>query len=406
MPAAGSPSTTTSGKIRVVARVRPLLPRELLDEECVSVREDGRTVAVASTVSRNNKENVNVVTSGFDAVLGTNAGQVGGEEGTGKTYTMLGAEPSAAAYADPRLAHLHGITPRAAQELFAAGPPGLAVKCSYVYNEKLYDLLAGVEGGVPTKPMRGSDPLDVGRVRAGLELREEGGGVYVEGLTEIEVGSAGAVMALVGRGQRTRATRHTEMNQMSSRSHAVLTLELSSNAGEICGTKLRLVDLAGSERWDTGIQMGAGRERELTAINTSLSALTSVIASLTESGRSHVPFRDSALTFLLQDSLAGNCRTALIATLSPAKEIDRLKGLLALFVQRSDDGSDPLSQMEARLRSAEADNQRLKAALAEEQMKMNELLVALQTKPVGERRNNTQAETAGVRARQLDQLLV
>ena len=79
---------------------------------------------------------------------------------------------------------------------------------------------------------------------------------------------------------------------------------------------LNLVDLAGSERWGTG-NMGAGRVKEMTSINQSLSALSNCISALTEEGRPHVPYRDSLLTRLLQGSLGGNSKTYLVVTVAP-----------------------------------------------------------------------------------------
>ncbi len=121
------------------------------------------------------------------------------------------------------------------------------------------------------------------------------------------------------------------MNQASSRSHAILQLVIEQwpnggTDGTVLRSKLNFVDLAGSERWNVAAGSGwdggpdlYGDERvnEMTAINGSLSALGSVVAALTER-RGHVPYRDSRLTHLLQDSLGGNCRTTVLATLSPS----------------------------------------------------------------------------------------
>lgn len=123
------------------------------------------------------------------------------------------------------------------------------------------------------------------------------------------------------------------MNQASSRSHAILQLVIEQwphggADGTVIRSKLNFVDLAGSERWNTaggggwdgGSDLyGEDRVNEMTAINGSLSALGSVVAALTER-RVHVPYRDSRLTHLLQDSLGGNCRTTVLATLSPSTD--------------------------------------------------------------------------------------
>lgn len=140
------------------------------------------------------------------------------------------------------------------------------------------------------------------------------------------------MLKVVERGGRSRAVRSTEYNEVSSRSHAILqvTVETREKSGEgntkvIRRAKLNLVDLAGSEKWNTKSHMAKGHARELTTINKSLSALGNCISALsdmssTDEGgqwRSHVPYRDSHLTRLLQDSLGGNTKTTIIACISP-----------------------------------------------------------------------------------------
>jgi hypothetical protein len=137
------------------------------------------------------------------------------------------------------------------------------------------------------------------------------------------VTAAADVMKLLEIGNTNRVVRETEFNEASSRSHAVLQLaieiELPNRRGTtvIRRSKLTLVDLAGSEKWVLGSRPGADRVREMTSINRSLSALGNVVAALTTKGRTHIPYRDSKLTRLLQDSLGGNCRTTVIATVAP-----------------------------------------------------------------------------------------
>jgi regulator of replication initiation timing len=131
------------------------------------------------------------------------------------------------------------------------------------------------------------------------------------------------MLALLARGTAARRIGETRMNRESSRSHCVLTLTVESRtckegeAGAVVRTaRLNLVDLAGSERSAQAETEGA-RLREAAAINRSLLALGIVIAKLAE-GQAHVPYRDSKLTFLLQESLGGNSRSVVIATASPA----------------------------------------------------------------------------------------
>lgn len=234
-----------------------------------------------------------------------------GQTGTGKTYTMEGFKYNGT---DPQ----RGIIPRASEEIFKSIESSQSanntfmVRASYlqIYNENISDLL---------KPDRGS-----------LQIREERRkGVFVEGLSEWAVRSPGEICTLMQKGQMTRATASTKMNDISSRSHAVfiIIVEMMSTEDydqeatkQIKVGKLNLVDLAGSERVRVTGATGK-RLEESKKINQSLSALGNVIAALTDvKARSHIPYRDSKLTRLLEDSLGGNCKTTMIAMISPAQE--------------------------------------------------------------------------------------
>lgn len=160
--------------------------------------------------------------------------------------------------------------------------------------------------------------------------------VFVNGLSSFRVGGAQDVLRCINIGAANRRVRATQHNEASSRSHAVMQLmvEVGSGGGddrsgdaENAGTsgehvtfrqaKLSLVDLAGSEKMDSMLTITRGHFNELRSINQSLSALGNVVSALTEEGRTHVPYRDSKLTRLLQDSLGGNTRTTIIACVSP-----------------------------------------------------------------------------------------
>lgn len=214
-----------------------------------------------------------------------------------------------------------GIIPRAIKSLFdelhSINQHGAAaiIHCSYmqIYNNEVFDLL------------RESKP----RVREPLAVREmiKGNGkhIYVSGLSEFRVTNLEETLNFLKTGNRNRTIRATEYNEKSSRSHALLqlSLEVESRGLESVTTiirraKLNLVDLAGSEKWDTDVSMGTDRCKELTSINQSLSALGNVISALSNRKRTHIPYRDSKLTRLLQDSLGGNTRTVVIATISPS----------------------------------------------------------------------------------------
>ena len=178
--------------------------------------------------------------------------------------------------------------------------------------------------------------------------------VFVNGLSSFRVGGAKDVLRYVSLGAANRRVRATQYNEASSRSHAVLqlTIEVQSGGGSDDGrgggsggegggsgggdgggsdnggvdgshvtyrqAKLCLVDLAGSEKMDSDARISKGHFNELRNINQSLSTLGNVISALSEKGRTHVPYRDSKLTRLLQDSLGGNTRTTIIACINPA----------------------------------------------------------------------------------------
>ena len=181
-----------------------------------------------------------------------------------------------------------------------------------------------------------SDLLKVDRTS--LQIREDKKkGVFVEGLSEWAVRSPNEIYSLMQKGALSRATATTKMNDLSSRSHAVFIIIVeqmtavddgNGNASvfdedsfkQIKVGKLNLVDLAGSERVRV---TGATGQRlvESKKINQSLSCLGNVIAALTDKkSRSHVPYRDSKLTRLLEDSLGGNCKTTMMAMISPSSD--------------------------------------------------------------------------------------
>ncbi|XP_027858514.1 kinesin-like protein KIF17 isoform X2 [Xiphophorus couchianus] len=225
-----------------------------------------------------------------------------GQTGSGKSFTMQGvSEP----------ATQKGVIPRAFEHIFesiqCAENTKFLVRASYleIYNEEVRDLL-----GSNTKQKH--------------ELKEHPErGVYVPDLTMLTVHSVGECERIMEQGWKNRAVACTLMNKDSSRSHSIFTIRL-----EICNTdpagqdhiragKLNLVDLAGSERQSKTGATGE-RLREATKINLSLSALGNVISALVVGRSKYIPYRDSKLTRLLQDSLGGNTRTLMIACLSPA----------------------------------------------------------------------------------------
>uniref|UniRef100_A0A1B0CM91 Kinesin-like protein n=1 Tax=Lutzomyia longipalpis TaxID=7200 RepID=A0A1B0CM91_LUTLO len=297
--------------VQVVVRCRPLSNKEEAGnyQKVVEVFP-ARGVVEIQNPQEVTKENRKMFT--YDAVYGPNATQQNlydetvrplvssvlegfnccvfayGQTGTGKTYTMEGVR------GDPED---KGIIPRAFEQIWAhinrAQNMNFLVAASYleIYMEELRDLL---------KPSN----------RGGLELRErENVGVYVPNLHSV-----------LCKNVEDMVMGYTNMNEHSSRSHAIFLIkiemcELDSNTVKV--GKLNLIDLAGSERQS---KTGATAERlkEASKINRALSSLGNVISALAENSP-HIPYRDSKLTRLLQDSLGGNSKTIMIANIGPSE---------------------------------------------------------------------------------------
>ena len=156
-----------------------------------------------------------------------------------------------------------------------------------------------------------------------LELRDKDTGVYVKDLATFVVKAPQDMMKVFHEGQANRHVGATNMNEHSSRSHSVFTITVESSFLDEDGEphvkvgKLNVVDLAGSERQSKTGATG-DRLKEATKINLSLSTLCHVISSLTDPKCTYIPYRDSKLTRILQDSLGGNTKTVMIANVGPA----------------------------------------------------------------------------------------
>ncbi|KAM4611204.1 kinesin-like protein KIFC3, partial [Discoglossus pictus] len=220
-----------------------------------------------------------------------------GQTGSGKTYTMEGSSENP------------GINQRALQALYKEmeARKGLweytvSLSMVEIYNEVIRDLLA-------------KEPQE----KLDIKLNPDGSGqLHVPGLTSTEVSSYRHIKKLLSRGKRNRATFCTNMNERSSRSHMLLTVTITGKdltAGTTTSVKLNLVDLAGSERvWKSGAE--GERLKEAQNINKSLLALGEVIQAL-RAKQGHVPFRNSKLTYLLQDSLGKGNKTVMMVQVSP-----------------------------------------------------------------------------------------
>eukprot|EP00842_Homolaphlyctis_polyrhiza_P000824 jgi/Hompol1/1742/HPOL_001457-RA len=313
-----------------------------------------------------------------------------GQTGSGKTYTMQGPS-STPSEAD------RGVILRVANQIVqhiaqasrgssSTTPIEFTVRASYleIYQEQLKDLLC--------------HPDEQGELRIRMDpTSTTGRDLFVEGLTERTMLSWNDYVKMVEIGSRNRTVAETKyvdidhcsaeydgfMNEVSSRSHAVLTLTIEqfqiipssmggqSTVGDGLGSKKRskihLIDLAGSERADSTGATGT-RLKEGSAINQSLSCLGNVINALS-SNMPHIPYRDSKLTYLLSDSLGGNSLTVLLACITPIASAYEETLSTLRFAERAKKVTnkarlnlDPATQ---RILALEAEIARLRAMLAQ-----------------------------------------
>ncbi|EEY66153.1 kinesin-like protein [Phytophthora infestans T30-4] len=277
----------------------------------------------------------------------------------------------------------HGVVPRCIERLFAElerenrGSVGTSfgVYCSFIeiYNEKIFDILSPEEIPVngnhsPDGKAAATKGSTLQRVRwnssvsakdaKSLQIRQKlDGSVFVDGMTSRNVTNKVELLQAFREGSQHREVRDNLYNQISSRGHAVFQITLrrtlvedgssKMNAKKTRLSRLFFVDLAGSEKWHVnGSDLTDKYATELASINKSLSALTNCVMALTQKERSHVPYRDSVLTRLLQPCLQGAGRTAFIVTISPSKACleesfatlrfaERLKAIRCRPVRRS-----------------------------------------------------------------------
>ncbi|GJD08279.1 Kinesin-4 [Galdieria sulphuraria] len=235
-----------------------------------------------------------------------------GQTGSGKTYTMNGDEAN------------RGVNYRAIEELIKirnerAEEIQYEIEMSLVeiYNEQLHDLIAGSDESsqsIHSSSSKGSNTWSTQK----LEIKLSPQGPYIPDLTWIPVISVEQIWQVMEQASNYRSQGKTTMNDRSSRSHLVISLRIQGrnliNETKLSG-KLHLVDLAGSERISRSEATG-DRLKEAQHINKSLSCLGDVFMNLL-SKNSHIPYRNSKLTFLLQDSLGGDSKTLMFVNVSP-----------------------------------------------------------------------------------------
>jgi hypothetical protein len=303
-----------SSKITVAIRTRPLNDRELRLEALETVKLNPGQVAVSRPLDGYSKAfNFDLAYSSHpgtdtfgsqerlyrdiglpileEALKGINQCLFAyGQTGSGKSYTMSG-------YDDP------GVIPRLTADLFkrvSASDGAIQVWISFmeIYNEKIRDLLR--PSGSP------EESLSI--------FEHDQLGVVVPDATMAPVATQAEAQKLMSYGLSRRVSSATDMNETSSRSHAICTFHVQTKQAM---ARINLIDLAGSERLAKSNSTG-DNQKEATSINLSLTNLGIVIKALSEK-KMFVPFRNSKLTFLLKDSLSGNSRTYMIATISPSE---------------------------------------------------------------------------------------
>ncbi|XP_038555803.1 kinesin-like protein KIF3A isoform X4 [Micropterus salmoides] len=325
MPSNKLEKPEVNDNVKVVVRCRPLNQKEKMmsHKQAVQVDEIRGTI----TVNKLETPQEPPKTFTFDTVFGQDSKQLDvynltarpiidsvlegyngtifayGQTGTGKTFTMEGVRA---------VPELRGIIPNSFAHIFghiakAEGDTRFLVRVSYleIYNEEVRDLL-------------GKDQLQR------LEVKERPDvGVYIKDLSGYVVNNADDMDRIMTLGHKNRSVGATNMNEHSSRSHAIFTITIECSEKGVDGNqhvrmgKLHLVDLAGSERQGKTGATGQ-RLKEATKINLSLSTLGNVISALVDGKSTHVPYRNSKLTRLLQDSLGGNSKTMMCANIGPA----------------------------------------------------------------------------------------
>ncbi|XP_065829280.1 kinesin-like protein KIF3A isoform X2 [Oscarella lobularis] len=314
-----------SDNVHVTVRCRPLSETEISQGHAAVV--DCDSVRGTVTIKTDRKHHDASRSFTFDTVFGPDSKQMDvynatarpiidsvlegyngtifayGQTGTGKTFTMEG---------NRSVPELTGIIPNSFAHVFShigksEGDATFLVRCSYleIYNEEVRDLLDKNH-----------------KTRKEVKERPDVG-VYVKDLLSFVVKNMDDMEKIMTIGNKNRVVGRTNMNEHSSRSHAIFTVTIECSTLGIDKKphlrmgKLNLVDLAGSERQS---KTGATGERlkEATKINLSLSTLGNVISALVDGKSTHIPYRNSNLTRLLQDSLGGNAKTVMIANIGPA----------------------------------------------------------------------------------------
>ncbi|CAG8642954.1 9596_t:CDS:10, partial [Acaulospora morrowiae] len=327
-----SNAAASSANVKVTIRVRPPNAVELSrgENEIWEVNNDAQNHDNKALFEKGVRDTVGAVMEGYNGTVFAY-----GQTSSGKTFTMVRCNYNHPTYTKKLIpifkSDIHdnlystksnpGVIPQAVDTVFEyikkCQEKQFLLRVSYmeIYNETVRDLLS-------------PDTVD-------LRIHEDKHrGVYVSPLKEVLVSTPDQVMEEISKGEANRHTGATDWNERSSRSHSIFQMTVESAAkgslpfrqnrysmpgmpkmsGSVYSSVLNLIDLAGSEKATTSID----RRKEGSYINKSLLTLATVISKLTEKNSGHIPFRDSKLTRILQNSLSGNARVAVICTISPS----------------------------------------------------------------------------------------
>jgi kinesin family protein C1 len=344
------------GNIRVFVRTRPFLPGDgNSTESSISIARDDQTIWIKDRSSKSQDFTFDKVFSpaaGQDAIFAEVSEFVQsaldgyhvclfsyGQTGSGKTHTMQGSGNN----------RMRGIIPRAVEQILTHVKDLQSQKWKYsinasfleIYNEDLRDLLVSMAGD--NGMSKRTATISSGNV-AKLAIKHDASGKsYVEGLTKVMIETnnldegLSQLESLMTVATRARTVASTNMNSHSSRSHSVFMLHLrghNADSDTIVEGALNLCDLAGSERLDrSGAASDAKTLKETQAINKSLSSLGDVFNALANKSK-HVPYRNSKLTYLLQDCLSGDGKALMFVNLSPTIESSNESLCSLRFAQR------------------------------------------------------------------------
>ena len=368
-------------RIKVAIRIRPFLPNE--NEENIGINmdpDDDKTIIITKdlksfkgifdkilSIDSNQKDVFDFIKpclinikNCYNCTILTY-----GQTGSGKTYTMFGGDWSFNNYSisggvhnlekneynfilnkqliiDP-FSESNGIIPNLIMQLFNTYNKqnneqnneneeknennSLNITCSYIqiYNEKIYDLLQNIDEVIIKKDFE----IIANRKKSEVMLNQnclkikydKMKGLILEGVNEMQTNSFFSLFDILAQGEINRKIRQTNKNEMSSRSHTIFIIDIEDKISKI-KSKIKLCDLAGSERFNSSITYNKQHIFEMRCINKSLFVLGNIIHLLASKKKTHkfIPYKDSKLTQILEDSLSGNSRIYLIATISPKND--------------------------------------------------------------------------------------